>query len=171
VNVAEKKMDKPVGEPKIALEGNKWVIENHFDNSSIILDSVELKQTVYIFNCVNSCIQIKDKVNAVTIDKCQKSGIVLSSVVSTLDVINSKRLQVQVLGKTPTISIDKTDGVQLFLSKECLDVQLFTSKTSEINMMIPNNSEDFTEVPIAEQFKTVSKPDGKLLTVPVEHNL
>ena len=57
------------GPAKCALEGNKWVIENQVNNSSIVLDNVELKQTVYIFNCIGSAIQVKGKVNAITIGK------------------------------------------------------------------------------------------------------
>ena len=47
----------------------------------------------------------------------------------------------QVLGKVPTISIDKTDGCQMFLSKESLQTEIITAKSSEMNVMIPNGDE------------------------------
>ena len=53
--------------PKLALEGNKWVVENYVNNSEIVIDKVELKHVVYVYNCSNCTIQIKGKVNAVTI--------------------------------------------------------------------------------------------------------
>lgn len=57
----------PKAPPKLALEGNKWVVENYVNDSNIIIDKTELRQTVYIYNCTNSTIQVKGKVNAVTI--------------------------------------------------------------------------------------------------------
>ena len=48
------------------------------------------------------------------------------------------------LGKVPTISIDKTDGCQMYLNNESLGVELITSKSSEMNVMVPvRNGEDY----------------------------
>lgn len=52
---------------KFALEGHKWCIENQEGNQGIVVDNTELKQVVYIYNCTNSVIQIKGKVNAVVV--------------------------------------------------------------------------------------------------------
>jgi adenylyl cyclase-associated protein len=56
--------------PKLALEGHKWVVENYDNNRELIVETTELKQVVYIYNCNNSVIQIKGKVNAVIIGMC-----------------------------------------------------------------------------------------------------
>lgn len=48
----------------------------------------------------------------------------------------------QVLGKVPTISIDKTDGCQMYLSKDSLDVEIISSKSSEMNVLLPTPSGD-----------------------------
>ncbi|CAF4794217.1 unnamed protein product [Pieris macdunnoughi] len=77
--------------------------------------------------------------------------------------------QPKVLGKVPTISIDKTDGCQIYLSKDSLDVEIVSSKSSEMNVLVPQANGDFTEHPIPEQYKTVlNKPSG-LTTTPVEN--
>jgi adenylyl cyclase-associated protein len=55
--------------PKFALEGNKWCVENHEGNKNIVIDQTEIKQLVYIYGCNNCTIQIKGKVNAVTLGK------------------------------------------------------------------------------------------------------
>lgn len=52
----------------------------------------------------------------------------------------------QVLGKVPTISIDKTDGCQMYLSTESMDVELITSKSSEMNVMVPKANGDYVSV-------------------------
>jgi len=49
----------------------------------------------------------------------------------------------QVLGKVPTISIDKTDGCQMYLSTDSLGVELITSKSSEMNVMVPKANGDY----------------------------
>jgi Adenylate cyclase associated (CAP) C terminal. len=49
----------------------------------------------------------------------------------------------QVLGKVPTISIDKTDGCQMYLSPESLDVEIVSSKSSEMNVLVPKGNGDY----------------------------
>ncbi|CAG4990124.1 unnamed protein product [Colias eurytheme] len=76
---------------------------------------------------------------------------------------------IAVLGKVPTISIDKTDGCQIYLSPESLEVEIVSSKSSEMNVLVPKGNGDYTEHPIPEQYKTVlNKPSG-LITTPVEN--
>lgn len=61
----------------------------------------------------------------------------------------------QVLGKVPTISIDKTDGCQMFLSPESLNVELITSKSSEMNVMIPKANGDYVSVSLRLSYFTI----------------
>jgi adenylyl cyclase-associated protein len=95
----------------------------------------------------------------------------VDSILASLDVVNCKSVQLQILGKSPTAIVDKTDGLQLYLSRECLDIEIFTAKSSELNVSIPsaNNTDDFVERPIPEQFKTVVTKDGVAHTMVVEH--
>lgn len=75
----------------------------------------------------------------------------------------------QVLGKVPTISIDKTDGCQIYLSNESLDVEIISSKSSEMNVLIPKGDGDYTEIPIPEQFRTKVTGNKTLFTEIVEN--
>jgi hypothetical protein len=43
-------------------------------NKTIVIDDTNTRQTVYIYNCSNSVIQIKGKVNGIAMDKCQRTG-------------------------------------------------------------------------------------------------
>lgn len=52
----------------------------------------------------------------------------------------------QVLGKVPTISIDKTDGCQMYLSPESLNVEIVSSKSSEMNVLVPQGNGDFVSL-------------------------
>lgn len=154
--------------PKLALEGNKWVVEYFVDNKEIVISDTEAKQTVYIYKCKNCTIQIKGKVNAITLDDCAKSAIVFENAIASFEVVNSTSVEIQVLGRVPSIAVDKTSGCQLYLSKETLDVEIVTSKSSEMNVTFPDKSGELVEIAIPEQYK--SKVQGnKLNTEIVAH--
>jgi adenylyl cyclase-associated protein len=55
------------GPPKLQLDGNKWVVENHGGNNSLLIENPEIKHVVYVYNCQNSTLTVKGKVNAITI--------------------------------------------------------------------------------------------------------
>ena len=134
------------------------------------MDNVELNQSVYIYGCKNSTIVVKNKVTTIAMDSCTKTGLCLESLISSLDLVNSKSVQVQILGRAPTISLDKIDSCMVYLSKDCLDVEVLTSKCSAVNILTPDGEEgDFSEKPVPEQF--LSKiVDGKIVTTAVEHS-
>lgn len=47
------------------------------------------------------------------------------------------------MGKVPTISINKTDGCQVYLSKSSLECEIVSAKSSEMNVLVPTDSGDF----------------------------
>jgi len=59
--------------------------------------------------------QVPTKVNAISIDSCTKTGVVFGDLISSCEAINCSRLQLQCTGSVPTLAIEKTDGVQLYL--------------------------------------------------------
>ncbi|XP_071356380.1 adenylyl cyclase-associated protein 2 [Trachinotus anak] len=153
--------------PLLELEGKKWRVENFEQKHDLLIEETELKQVAYVFNCNNSTLQIKGKINSIIIDNCKKLGLVFENVVGIVEIINSKAIQLQVLGTVPTISINKTEGCQVYLSKDSLNCDIVSAKSSEMNIMIPQGDDDYREFPVPEQFKTVW--DGsKLVTEPTE---
>ncbi|XP_074542923.1 adenylyl cyclase-associated protein 2 [Halichoeres trimaculatus] len=153
--------------PLLELEGKKWRVENFEQKHDLVIDETELKQVVYVFSCNNSTVQVKGKINSIIIDNCKKLGLVFENVVGIVEIINSKAIQLQVLGSVPTMSINKTEGCQVYLSKESLNCDIVSAKSSEMNIMIPQDDGDYREFPVPEQFKTVW--DGsKLMTEPTE---
>jgi len=151
--------------PKFALEASKWAIENQVDNRTICIEDTEAKQTCYVYKCTRTTIQIKGKINAIVVDSCTKCAIVFENLVSSVDIVNCNSIEMQVLGAVPCINVDKTSGCQLYLGKDALHTEIFSSKSSEMNVSIPGPSEgdDPVEIAIPEQFKTVIK-GGKLIT-------
>lgn len=76
----------------------------------------------------------------------------------------------QVLEKVPTVLLDQVDGAQIYLGKESLGTEIFTSKCTSVNVNLPPAEEegDYSESPVPEQFRSYVK-DGKLITEIVEH--
>ena len=72
------------------------------------------------------------------------------------------------MGTAPTISVEKTDGCQMFLSGDSLGVNIISSKSSEMNVMIPG-AEEFVEVAVPEQFRT-TVTGTSLQTTPLDRN-
>uniref|UniRef100_A0A2K5C8M8 Adenylyl cyclase-associated protein 1 n=1 Tax=Aotus nancymaae TaxID=37293 RepID=A0A2K5C8M8_AOTNA len=141
---------KPFSVPKpqitvLELEGKKWRVENQENVSNLVIDDTELKQMAYIHKCVNTTLQIKGKINSITEDNCKKYGLVFNDMVGIVEIINSRDVKVQVMGKVPNISINKTDGCHAYLSKNSLDCDIVSAKSSEMNILIP--TEFFNEFP------------------------
>ncbi|XP_037329911.1 adenylyl cyclase-associated protein 1 [Pungitius pungitius] len=147
--------------PVFELDGKKWKVENQEDAQSLVIENTELKQVVYAYKCNKSCLQVKNKINSIIIDNCKKMGLVFDDVVGIVEIINCRDIKIQVMGKVPTISINKTDGCHVYLSKDSLSCEIVSAKSSEMNVLVPDKDGEFTEFPVPEQFKTVW--DGKKL--------
>ncbi|KAG8289681.1 F-actin-capping protein subunit alpha [Homalodisca vitripennis] len=153
--------------PVFARDGKKWLVEHQRGNKSLVVEGAEMNNVVYMYGCFDSTLTVKGKINSIFLDSCRKSAIVFDSLVSSVEFVNCQSVQMQVLGKVPTISIDKTDGCQIYLSPESMQVEIVSSKSSEMNVMVPKANGDFAEFPIPEQYKTTVSSTG-LSTVVVE---
>ncbi|CAN6482069.1 unnamed protein product [Victoria cruziana] len=131
------------GPPKLELQmGRKWVVENQIGRKNMLIDDCDAKQSVYVFGCKDSVLQVKGKVNNITIDKCTKMGVVFVDVVAACEIVNCNAVEVQCQGVTPTFAVDNTSGCQLYLSKASLGTSITTAKSSEINVLVPEEGGD-----------------------------
>lgn len=102
---------------------------------------------------------------------CQKTSVLVDSVVSSVSVTKSPSFALQITGTAPMIQLDSTDSGQIYLSKDSLGVEITTAKCSAINVSLPVEGEEegvFSEAAVPEMLLTVVK-DGKLVTNVVEH--
>ena len=86
----------PQKPPKFGLEGKKWVVEFQRNNSGLVIEECEVNQSVYVYKCDGSTIQVKGKVNNIILDSCKKTAVVFKSVVSSCEFINCQSVQMQV---------------------------------------------------------------------------
>lgn len=162
----QSKMKKP---SRKELEGTKWIIENYENDSNIVINELELNHTVYVYNCKNCTIQLKGKFNALSLDSCAKTGVVVDTLVSAIDLVKSTSFALQVLDKCPTVICDVCDSGQIYLSKTGLDCEIVTSKCGSINVNIPDpESGEFKEEAVPEMLKH-QVVNGKLETSIVVH--
>jgi len=158
------------GVPKIELSGNKWLVEWQENNNSIDINETELKQTIYIYKCEKCVVRIKGKVNSVSLDGCKRVSVVFEHALALCEMVNCTAVEVQCTGRVPSVAIDKCSGVQFYLSKDGLDVEIVSSKSDSMNILIPDpaGGQDPIEIAVPEQFKTLIK-NNKLVTTTVEH--
>lgn len=82
--------------PVFELQNKKWVVEHQEGRKDLVIDDTNRNQTVYVFKCNNSVLQVKGKINSITLDSCTKSAIVVDDLVSTCEFVNCKSVQAQV---------------------------------------------------------------------------
>lgn len=133
---------------------------------------MEINQSVFIFRCKNTNIKINGKINAVSINECVKTGVIVENLVSSIDIIKSSSFALQIIGKAPTVQIDQCDGGTIYVSKESPDLEVFTSKATAININIPGAGAgeewEYDEKAVPEQLKHTIK-GGQLVSEIVNH--
>ena len=53
--------------------------------------------------------------NAISVDGCSKTGVVFEDLISSVEVVNCKGVQLQATTTVTTINVEKTDGCQVYL--------------------------------------------------------
>jgi len=104
-------------------------------------------------------------------DDCQKTSLVFEQIVASVEVVNCRSVKVQVTGQVPTMLIDKTDGIQIFLSETSLHTTIVTSKSSEMNVSVPEGDDELKEMPIPEQYVSFYDRNSKKLVTNTNSHL
>lgn len=163
-NTVQTSKQANVGKPICELRDLKWVVENQFDATPLTVEGIEKRQLVYIYNCKGATIILKGKAKNIVLDSAKSTKLIFDSAVSSIEIVNCQRVQIQCLDKVPLISIDKTDGCVSYISLNNKDVQFVTSKSSEMNVQFPKaeGSDECVEVPIPEQFAHTISADNTI---------
>jgi adenylyl cyclase-associated protein len=157
--------------PRKDLESNKWYIEN-FDNPGEIIEiPAQQNQSILISRCNKTIVKVSSKANAIAIDNCKDLSIIVDSLVSSLDIIKCTKFALQIDGVVPTLLLDQVDGATVYLGQQTLNTEVFSSKCTAINIMLPpkeGTDDDTKECPVPEQIKSYIK-HGVLVNEIVEH--
>ena len=165
--------------PLIELRGDsKWIVEGQHGTEISMPQKIETKHSIYIFKCKDSVLPLEgSKFTTASIDQCENFGLVVEKVVSGIEIVRSKGCQIQVLGFCPTISIDSSERIQIYLSKECVreKTQIVTSNSSSVNILVQSSAsndgdDEWIEKPIPEQFVSmIHVNDLSIVTTPQSH--
>ena len=149
---------------------NAFPQENYDNESQPVEIEASISHSILITRCSKTTIIVKGKANAISIDNSPRLSLVIDSLVSSVDVIKSTNFALQVLGSLPTVLLDSVDGAQIYLGKDSMNTEVYSSKCSSINLNIIEGEEgDYKEVPLPEQLRTTIGKDGKIVSEIVEH--
>ena len=128
---------EPKAEPKISNDGHKWTIANYHNHNPVTIDGLTQQSSVSVCDCSEVVISLPaDKVCAVFLDKCDRVGLMTSGdVIAAVELVNSRKCQVQVKGHLPNVVIEQCEGVTVHVSKESRDVKIVSSRSSEVNLL------------------------------------
>jgi adenylyl cyclase-associated protein len=109
----------------------------------LTVEITDPKQQVYMFNCDHVTVQVTGgKLKSVILDKCEYCSVVFDTVISSAEIVHCKKIQIQTTGVCPSFSIDQTDGIVVYLSKESVATTNFvTSQSTEMNVSFPDGDE------------------------------
>uniref|UniRef100_A0A0D3FNE4 Adenylyl cyclase-associated protein n=1 Tax=Oryza barthii TaxID=65489 RepID=A0A0D3FNE4_9ORYZ len=137
------------GPPKLELQmGRKWVVENQVGKKNLAIDDCDARQSVYVYGCKDSVLQVNGKVNNITVDKCTKVGIVFKLLKLSIAMV-----------------------LRCNASNDSLGASITSAKSSEINVMVPSGATDgdWVEHALPQQYIHSFK-DGQFITSPVSHS-
>lgn len=161
--VEEKKVvEAPVKPPRKHRKEN-WFVENFINEKLIEFPESEcdMKESIFIDNCKNTAIMINGKVKSVFLSKCVKLNLVFKSVLSTVECVNSKNIEIVCLDNAPTINIDKCESVHVVLPPN-MNSDIVSAKTSALNLTYKLADGEYEkDTPIPEQLVTKWDPEKK----------
>lgn len=132
--------------PKFELEGKKWMIEYQVGQKDLVVKDTEMSQSVNVYKCKDSLIIVKGKVNSITVDSCTKTSLVFDDIVSVVEFVNCQNVQAQSMGCVPTINVEKTDVVEIYLNDKSMSAEIVTAKSSSVNVSVPDGTGDFVSI-------------------------
>ena len=146
------------------------IVEEKLDGKhDLEITPTETKETVFLSNLKKCVVHIKSKVTTISVVKCTETAIIFEDVVASFEITNCDRVQVQVNGAAPTMMVDKSSRVTIYLQTQAShNTEIITSLADQVNVVVAKGEADPLELSIPCQFKTTL--DGsKLHTHPVEH--
>jgi hypothetical protein len=98
-------------------------------------------------------VNVSGKCSGVFVDGCKKTDVFTDTTMAGVEVVNSQRINLYINTSSPSVAIDKTDGIVVHLKETSLETVVTSSKSSEMNISwIDAASDELVERPIPEQY-------------------
>lgn len=113
---------------------------------------------VFIGNCKNATFVLKGKFKNLTVANCERCGIVVDDVVTIIEVISCKKVQMQSALKCGSFQLDKSVETTLFLADESMKtgVVILSSMSSSSNVVV-SDGDDSKEYGLPDQMSHTFK--------------
>lgn len=145
----------PVKPPRKHKREN-WFVENFTDEKLIEFpdNECDIRESIFVDNCKNLCIMVNAKVKSIFISKCVKLNLIFKSVLSTVECVNSRNIEIICIDNSPTINIDKCESIHVCLPPN-LNSDVVSAKTSALNITykLPDGEYE-KDTPVPEQLVT-----------------
>jgi len=127
------------------LKFKTWEVSN-FVNETVKFTEEECQPgyTLNFFDCVKCKVIIPAKVKNIMFNKCTKTHFTIHSTMSSLEVLRCSDIQVLVLEKVGTISVQVSNGVGVILTEESKDkCQVETTASQSVSITFPKAAGTF----------------------------
>ena len=147
-------------------ERDRHFIEKYTkDQKEPVSVSPDIKETVYIGNCSDVTVIVETKSKGITLNNCTNVSVLIkNNVVGPVEVVNSKKCNVQTQGEVGIWQIDRSASTNVYLSEVAVEKNnpIFTAQSTATNIFMPKG-DDMVELPVPEMFSSTIK-DGELVT-------
>lgn len=176
-NTTRKKDSVVSGDAVNGRTATGYAVENQ-SSGHIVVDEVSMRDSFCFATSEDCSVDIANRSKFVLVDRCRNAKLIVTSVLSVIEVVRCKKVDIFVRGTAPSVSIDNCSSVNIhFFSLSGQKSAIYTSMSSDININYatkevedvndPAADFEFVECPVPEQF--VSKfTNGKLTTTASE---
>jgi adenylyl cyclase-associated protein len=141
-----------------------WTVEYYDGNEPVLPEAVSFKDIVNFYQCKNTTLRVPSKVKGLSFLNCERCTIVISDVIGVVELTSCKRGKLYITGAVHSLTIDKSDGLEVNVNEASLDIQITVAQSQGLNVSIPDLKEEgnMVEFPIPEQIRVQFK-DRKLV--------
>jgi len=172
--VKKKKASKPKKAPSTKKMGFRWLFSNYYEGIIDVPEQIDMKANVFLSNCSDCQLEVKQKIKAITIESCKKMHIFINDVVSSVEMVRCDTVTIYCKGVAPNIQIDKCDSPRVVVLQGAANPELIVSCVTAGNVEVckPTDEEpdNMVSYPMPEQFKLQISGDNEgLMCEKIEH--
>ena len=143
----------PAKTPAIRRIGEKQIQVEYFDGQVPEFPPLNIEDIVNIFQCKNCDITIPSKVKAISLLNCERCVISPKDVIGVLEMNGVKKTKFYLEGTIKTITVDKSDSIEIYVNEASKNLQLISALSTGINLEYPDPKEEgnYIEHAVPEQ--------------------
>lgn len=167
----------PAGKERKALfrlepNNRDWTIEGYVNSlpEPIKIEDTKWNQNVHIRDNKNITVHVSKKVNNITLENCHHVTVVADSVISSVEMIRSRKCQLQILGNASAVTLDNCQEIEIYASFQSRGLQITSSQIADVNFHCPESEDqpdEWVELPVPAQFVHSLAPSSNTLLTKV----